>query len=32
MTIVIKQANELGYAIEKEKYNKIVKENESTSN
>ena len=29
MTIVIKQANELGYAIEKEKYNKIVKENES---
>lgn len=29
MTIVIKQANELGYAIEKEKYNKIAKENES---
>lgn len=26
ITIIIRQANELGYAIEKEKYNKIIKE------
>jgi hypothetical protein len=31
MTIVIKQANELGYAIEKEKYNKMLKEFEDDS-
>ena len=34
MTIIIKEANELGYAIEKEKYNKMFKEieNEGTTN
>lgn len=29
ITIIVKQANELGYAIEKEKYNKIIKQKEN---